>query len=295
MRVILILLLIGLFCVISTHIYAKMNKQPSITNMEKFLFFSDPHPFTSMNTVEWSKDTQLERMKEYLDTSGSKFILCGGDWLTDHKKETGIEDLKLAEETMQKMFGDKYYPMLGNHDNNDKVEEIPHETIVDIIFGRWGRAYYSFMGDATKFYVFDSGSIPHIAMDDYKREQTKWFLDNLMGNDDKHIIIAIHMAQIMDDGGPISSEQVTILSEIADIYNRRRQYEGYDFSNKTGKIHVILAGHWHEDNDYMLNGIPVYIIDDAQTGNFDVVTIDYNSNQLTTERVGDGNGRVINI
>lgn len=270
------------------------NSAPEKTE-ERFIFFSDPHPFTSMDSVEWSKDTQLERMKEYMDSSGSKFILCGGDWLTDHNRETGIEDLKLAEKTMQEMFGDKYYPMVGNHDNNDKVEEISHQTIVDIMYNRWKKAYYSFMGDATRFYVFDSDSIPHITMDDYKREQAKWFLESLMTNDDKHIVIAIHMCQIMDDGGPISSEQAIQLSEIANVYNSRTSYDDYDFSGKTGKVHVILAGHWHSDNDYMLNNIPVYIIDDAQEGNFDMVLIDYDANELRALRIGTGNGRTIKL
>lgn len=272
----------------------KLAQAPEKTE-ERFLFFSDPHPFTSMDSVGWGKDNKLDRMKEYLESSGSKFILCGGDWLTDHNKETGIEDLKLAEKTMQELFRDKYYPMVGNHDNNDKVEEISHETIVDIMFGRWGKAYYTFMGDATRFYVFDSDSIPHIAMDDYKREQVKWFLESLSANDDKHIVIAVHMCQIMDDGGPISSEQAIQLSEIANAYNSRTSYDGYDFSGKTGKVHVILAGHWHQDNDYTLNGIPVYIIDDAQEGNFDMVLMDYESNELRALRIGTGNGRTIKL
>lgn len=271
-----------------------LNSQAPEKTKERFLFFSDPHPFTSMDSVEWSRDTHLERMREYLDSSGSKFILCGGDWLTDHDYMTGIGDLKLAERRMQELFGDRYYPMVGNHDNNDKVEEIPHDIIVDIMFKRWGKAYYTFLGDATRFYVFDSGSIPHLAMDDYKREQAKWFLESLSANDDKHIIIAIHMCQIMDDGGPISSEQAIQLSEIANAYNSRTSYDGYDFGGKIGRIHVILAGHWHQDNDYTLNGIPVYIIDDAQDGNFDLVFIDYEANKLRTLRVGD-NGRVIEL
>lgn len=272
-----------------------LSTQPPEKTEERFLFFSDPHPFTSMDSVEWSRNTQLARMKDHLDVSGSEFILCGGDWLTDHNKETGIEDLKLAERRMQEMFGDRYYPMVGNHDNNDKVEEIPHETIVDIMFSRWGKAYYSFMGDATRFYVFDSDSIPHIAMDDYKREQAKWFLESLSVNDDKHIAIAIHMCQIMDDGGPISSEQAIQLSEIANAYNSRASYDGYDFRGKTGKVHVILAGHWHADNNYVLNNIPVYIIDDAQEGNFDMVLMDYETNELRALRVGTGNGRIIKL
>ena len=272
-----------------------LSNQATDKTEERFLFFSDPHPFTSMDSVEWSRNTQLERMREHLDLSGSKFILCGGDWLTDHNMETGIEDLKLAEKTMQELFGDRYYPMVGNHDNNDKAEEIPHQTIVDIMFSRWGKAYYTFKGDATRFYVFDSESIPHLAMDDYKREQSKWFLESLSSNDDKHIVIAIHMCQIMDDGGPISSEQAIQLSEIADAYNKRTSYDDYDFGGKTGRIHVILAGHWHQDNDYMLNNIPVYIIDDAQEGNFDMVLMDYESNELRALRVGTGNGRTIKL
>lgn len=262
---------------------------------ERFLFFSDPHPFTSMDSVGWGKDNKLDRMKEYFDVSGSKFILCGGDWLTNHNRETGIEDLKLAEKTMQELFGDRYYPMVGNHDNNDKVEEIPHETIVDIMFSRWGKAYYTFKGDVTRFYVFDSDSIPHIAMDDYKREQAKWFLESLSDNDDKHIVIAIHMCQIMDDEGPISSEQAIQLSEIANAYNSRTSYDDYDFGGKTGKVHIILAGHWHADNNYVLNNIPVYIIDDAQEGNFDMVLMDYEVNELRALRVGTGNGRTIKL
>lgn len=272
---------------------ANLKENPD--NVERFLFFSDPHPFVSMDKVEWGKNNKLDRMKEYLDVSGSDFIICGGDWLTDHKKQTAIDDLKLAEKTMQDIFGAKYYPLMGNHDNNDKIEEVDHDEIVKIMFNRWGKAYYTFKGKRTRFYVFDSDSIPHIAMDDYKREQAKWFLESLSNNDDKHIVIAIHMCQIMDDGGPISSEQAIQLSEIADAYNKRGVYGDHDFKDCTGKVHIILAGHWHEDNNYMLNNIPVYIIDDAQEGNFDMVLMDYDNSQLRTVRVGSGENRVIEI
>lgn len=273
---------------------AKLKEEPD--NVERFLFFSDPHPFVSMDKVEWEKDNKLDRMKEYLDVSGSNFIICGGDWLTDHNKQTAIDDLKLAEKTMQEMFGAKYYPLLGNHDNNDKVEEVDHDEIVRIMFNRWGKAYYTFKGKRTRFYVFDTGSIAHLQDDDdYKKEQTKWFINNLLSNDDEHIVIVMHMAQIMDDGGPISSPQAVQLSEVADTFNKRDIYDGYNFGNATGKVHIILAGHWHEDNNYMLNNIPVYIIDDAQEGNFDMVLMDYDNNQLRTVRVGSGENRVIEI
>lgn len=274
---------------------SKQNNEP-VENTERFLFFSDPHPFVSMDKVEWARDNKLERMKEYLDVSGSDFIICGGDWLTDHKKDTAIDDLKLAEKTMQEMFGASYYPLMGNHDNNDKIEEVDHDKIVKIMFNRWGKAYYTFKGKRTRFYVFDTGSIAHLRDDDdYKKEQTKWFINNLLSNDDEHIVIVMHMAQVMDDGGPISSPQAIQLSEVADAFNNRRVYEGYDFGKSTGTVHVILAGHWHEDNNYVLNNIPVYIIDDAQEGNFDMVLMDYERSQLRTVRVGSGDNRVINI
>lgn len=271
-------------------------KEPAADSTERFLFFSDPHPFVSMDKVEWGKDNKLDRMKEYLDVSGSDFIISGGDWLTDHKKDTAIDDLKLAEKTMQDIFGAKYYPLMGNHDNNDKIEEVDHDEIVKIMFNRWGKAYYTFKGKRTRFYVFDTGSIAHLRDDDdYKKEQTKWFINNLLSNDDEHIVIVMHMAQVMDDGGPISSPQAIQLSEVADAFNNRRVYDGYDFGKSTGTVHVILAGHWHEDNNYVLNNIPVYIIDDAQEGNFDMVLLDYDSRQLRTVRVGSGENRVINI
>ena len=272
----------------------KLHEEP-VDNTERFLFFSDPHPFISFDTVGWGKDNKLDRMKEYLDVSGSDFIICGGDWLTDHNLQTAIDDLDLANTAMTQMFGAKYYPLLGNHDNNDKVEEVPHDTIVSILFWRWGKAYYTFKGKNTRFYVFDTGSIPHLAMDDYKREQAKWFMENLLANNDEHIVIVMHMCQIMDDGGPISSEQAIQLSEIADAYNKRGVYCDHDFKDCTGKVHIILAGHWHADNNYVLNNIPVYIIDDAQEGNFDMVLMDYDNNQLRTVRVGSGENRVINI
>lgn len=271
----------------------KLHEEP-VDNTERFLFFSDPHPFVSMDKVEWEKDNKLDRMKEYLDVSGSDFIICGGDWLTDHNKQTAIDDLKLAEKTMQEMFGAKYYPLMGNHDNNDKIEEIDHDEIVKIMFNRWGKAYYTFKGKRTKFYVFDTGSIPHLHDDDdYKKEQTKWFINNLLSNDDEHIVIVMHMAQTMDDGGPISSPQAIQLSEVADAFNKRSIYNEYSFKSAVGKVHVILAGHWHEDNNYVLNDIPVYIIDDAQEGNFDMVLMDYDNNQLRTVRVGSGENRII--
>jgi 3',5'-cyclic AMP phosphodiesterase CpdA len=268
---------------------------------EEFVFFSDPHVFTAETRVEWSRDIHLDRMKEYFNVCASKFIICGGDWLWAHEESIAEQDLQLANSTMLDMFGDKYYPVLGNHDINDEGSApIPDATLTSLLFSRWGKRYYTIQGLNTKFYVFDTGSSLAIAMNSYRYEQVKWFCNSLLNNNDKHIAIVMHMAQTGENNGtPVTCPMAQIITSAANAFNTRSSYtvDGttYKFNGKTGKVHIVFAGHWHQDNNYIYNNIPIYIIDDARTGNFDIITLDYKSNVLNSTRIGTGNNRTVTL
>ena len=268
---------------------------------EEFVFFSDPHVFIEYSEVKWDRDIHLDVMQKYFNLTSSNFIICGGDWLWAHTLQVAIDDLEMANQRMVNMFGDKYYPVLGNHDLNDEGDaEIPASTLTNILFSRWNRHYYTFNGRNTIFYVFDTGSSLNTAMNSYRYEQVKWFCNGLVNNTNLHIVIVMHMAQTgTEDDAPITCPMAQNLSAAANAFNNRGSYtvdgSSYNFSSCVGRVHIILAGHWHQDNNYVYNNIPIYIIDDARTGNFDIISLDYTENKLKSKRIGTGNDRVINL
>ena len=286
--------------------------------VESFIFFSDPHYFSNSGggydncVLRSGALSYLHKMRDYFINTPTNFILCGGDWLEDHKQSVAIKDLGWIDGFMNKLFLNKYYPIFGNHDNNyqgelDNTEDrtandgtIQNEVAVNLWFRKYHKLYYSFKGTSTTFYIFNSGIDWNASMDSYRWEQVDWFGEKLLTNEDEHIIICIH---IVTNSGMVFGDKIAELANnitlVANAFNSHTSItlngKTYNFSNVTGKVHCALCGHLHYDGMAMVNNIPVMCIDDAMEGNFDLVLVDYGNNVLKTIRVGTGFDRAMNL
>lgn len=288
----------------------------TIGEVESFLFFSDPHWCNNYSNATTIKaEEHLQTIKQYFDETPTKFVLCGGDWLNSHKHSVAVEYMAKIDSIMKNMFPGCYYPILGNHDTNYQGEldttddtsandgTLSNQQIVDLWFKEYGNAYYTFEGDNTRFYVFDSGIDWVLAMDSYKWEQVDWFANQLLKNTNENIILATHIAELNYKDSTQFSDKITPVVNnvllVAEAFNARNiillNGQTYDFSHATGKIRCMLCGHVHFDANAIVHGIPIFCIDDAKDDIFDLILVDYAANQLKTIRVGSGNNRTINL
>lgn len=288
----------------------------AIGEVESFIFFSDPHWCSYYsNAITFYVEKHLPTIKQHFDETPTKFVLCGGDWLTAHKQSVAVEYLAKIDSIMNKLFPGCYYPILGNHDTNyqgelDTTDEteandgiLSNQQIVDLWFKKFGNAYYTFEGENTMFYVFDSGIEWIREMDSYRWEQVDWFANQLLGNNNDNIILATHITELNylepEKFGNKMTPVIDNVLLVAEAFNGRNKIslngKTYDFSHATGKIRCILCGHVHFDAYAIVHGIPILCIDDAKEDNFDLVLVDYAANQLKTIRVGSGDNRIINL
>lgn len=288
----------------------------TIGEVESFIFFSDPHwcnNYSNATTVNAEK--HLQTIKQYFDETPTKFVLCGGDWLSSHKQSVAVEYLAKIDSIMKKMFPGCYYPILGNHDTNYQGEldttddtsandgTLSNQQTVNLWFKEYGNAYYTFEGENTRFYVFDSGIDWIIAMDSYKWEQVDWFANQLLKNANENIILATHIAELnYKDPTQFGNKITPVVNNVllvAEAFNGRNiislNGKTYDFSHVTGKIRCMLSGHLHFDANAIVHSIPLLCIDDAKSDIFDLILVDYAANQLKTIRVGSGDNRTINL
>lgn len=281
---------------------------------ESFLFFTDPHlPNIDGLFPDSSRESfisSFDLAKALYDDLSLYFCLCGGDWLNRmDTQDIAKQKLLFVDEQMKSLFN-RYYKILGNHDtnyqgvisnNNSGRGDLPRSFIDQVYFVETGSAFYSFVGNMTRFYVLDSGLDWTSDMDDYRWEQIHWLANQLGNNRLKHIAICIHMFYIDERIVPMSKELVQLI----DAFNNRSsitlQGIEYDFSLATGNIQFVLSGHNHKDSITFVgeNGtIPIIqTINYSYEGSnsFDLCQVDYNCDVLTLIRVGYGESRSVSI
>lgn len=285
------------------------------TTVEKFLWFTDPH---LCEGADWQAEfeTYKKHLKACYDATPTTFAVCGGDWLGngDTQAEACFK-LGFIEGQMTSIFRDKYYPVVGNHDTNYQgvlTEGASANTgLLDktTIRNLWVRDYkilspvYSFDGENTRFFVFDSELDWDLSMNDYKIEQLFWFCEELAKMRDGNVVAFIHIYYNYDGTSNQTSEMGKKITEIANAFNERSSYtlmEGlsFDFSNTGGKFRFVLAGHNHGDSVTIEDNIPVILTTDTRdngTPTFDLCLADYDNNKLHLCRVGSGESRVVDI
>lgn len=287
-------------------------------NIESFMLFSDPHFYKNYENalIDPVNRNIMNRMFEYWRQTPTDFSICLGDWLTAHKKSVAIKALAQIDAIMNKGFGFKFYPVFGNHDNNYQGEKdettdtsandgvLTNQQMINLMFRKWGKMYYTFKGNNTRFFTFDTGIDWVTAMDSYKWEQIAWFANDLLTNNDQHLVLLMH---IVENTSPTPEGFLTNviplaqnISLVAQAFNDKTQLTmngvTYDFSGKIGTIHCIICGHCHYDAIGTLNSIPVYGITTTMDYEaYDLIAIDYDVKVLKSVRIGLGNNRTMNI
>lgn len=293
--------------------YKLLEPQNKITNEnidgDYYLFFTDPHigPTEENSSISQTSWNRLRELANWYKISGASFTLSGGDWLNDtNTKDDAKRHLSEIRANMTKYFGEKSYLVVGNHDynyqyrnSNGAIVGSNYTLTATEIANSWnmenGKTYYSFKSNASRFYVFDSGTDWRESTDinDYDIEQLNWYIQSLTNNDDEHIVLAPHAVNL-----PVSVEA----AKIAAIYNERGSYsfggKTYDFSQKTGMVEYIIAGHEHIDSVGELSGIP-YILTrtykDGSSATADFVFANYTDRTLELIRLGEGESRTISL
>ena len=291
----------------------------AVGDVESFLLFSDPHFYSDYEkpVIKSSAVPYISKYKKYFDSTPTSFVLCCGDWLTKHRQTVAVQDLGQIDAQMNAMFPGCYYPVFGNHDDNyqgrkDDTDmsqsmdgQLNKQIVANLMFRKFGRAYYSFIGASSRFYVFDSCLDWYTSMDTYKWTQVDWFGKSLAENDDEHIILVTHIAELNYSDGPSGFggnilpliENVTL---IAQAFNGRNSITlngiTYNFQSANGKVSLLICGHTHYDAMAVHNDIPMYnITTSSGDGRFDLILIDYTEKKLKSVRVGGGENRELAI
>jgi hypothetical protein len=179
-------------------------------------------------------------------------------------------------------------------------DTLDNGEVVNLWFKNWGKAYYSFEGSNTIFYIFDSQLDWYTSMDTYKWEQIDWFAKALESETHDHIAIGVHIWITSNETTPLAQN----IASVVVAYNNKTTVtlngETYDFSNATGHIEFVIAGHTHADKNFAIDdSVPVIITTNAGYGNavvtFDLVFADYTARTIDFIRVGNGSNRKFSL
>jgi hypothetical protein len=285
---------------------------------ENFLFFTDPH-FGGAGDPIAATEPYLRQMAAVYNRTPVSMCVSGGDWLNNsNTKDNACWQLGYFDGVMKGLF-DKYVMVVGNHDTNyqgfeymesekdgtyDREEHekcvLPVTAQSNLWNRKYGKSYFAFDGDCTRFYVFDTGLDWYPDMDEYRWEQVDWFADALLADDSGRSAAFMH---IVGNSAETVTPMLDAITQIANAYNTRASITlndtTYDFSAMTGKFWFVMAGHKHADVSYSVNGIPVIVtinaFADREKISFDLVLADYDANKIHMVRVGSGDVRVISL
>lgn len=282
---------------------------------ESFAFFTDPHVCNSRDTATWTSILKrvLTDLKQKTDSLSLDFVMGGGDWygMMD-SQENACTKLSAIAGTVKSFFP-RFYQVLGNHDTNYQGGLVEGERWTgrleqDVINNLWYRdtkkAYYTFKGSNTTFYVFDTGTEAE-TVGTYHNEQLLWFADALR-SETGNIALAyhIHFYQVKDDGTELLQPMTAEIVRIANAYNNRTTVtvngQTFDYTGATGDIRFALTGHTHRDKVTNVGTFSVVETVNAYdhnttTAHFDLCYADYTNNKLHLIRCGTGEDRVVNI
>lgn len=286
------------------------------SNGENFIFYTDPHLKGPDDRANRYLNYYMVLLQKYYNFSPTDFVLCGGDWLTsgDTISEAKYK-LGYIDGFTQKMFKN-HYMILGNHDLNYQgyddqgrqyYGELSQTVVNNLWFRKYQNAYYYFDGNVSRFYVLDSGIVDTSSvlnnryldvMTNYRWEQIDWLANQLLTNEKTHSIITLHMYKTGSNVTVFSQQ----LNNLIIGYNNRQNItlnsKSYNFTNCTGHIEFVLAGHTHADGTHKIGTVPVIITtwffgDGIPT--FDLMHINYSDRKIYCIRVGAGSNRTFDL
>lgn len=280
---------------------------------DSYLFFTDPHIFQHIVDEEKMKKA-IGTLEYAFNNTPTQMVLCGGDWLQDSDTQSEASTkLGRIDGIMRSKFGNRYYPILGNHDTNYQGVDnngnansgvLQQKALKNLWFRNYTAMYYDFKTENTRYYCFDTGTDWENDMTDYRWKQIDWFANAVNTNDDKHSAIALHIFtnQSKSDAETALNPQnlAKNITIIAQAYNNKTTItlngKTYDFTSTSGKVSYLICGHSHYDANFVYNDIPVIITTKCgYIPNFDLVYADYDKAKLEMVRIGNGESRSIDI
>jgi len=287
--------------------YSSLINNSGVT--EQFIFMTDPHLLGGSNVFNEAQfKNYIGLLQKYYNMLPVDWMICGGDWLNNGDyQDAACWKLGYIDATMRKLFK-HYYPLLGNHDTNyqgvvnasdSSRGDLTHQTLINLMFRENKNTYYDWLGNNTRFFVFDTQTDWESAMDEFKWAQINWFAQKLLTNQNAHIIILQHIYYNEDTTIAPMAENI---QTICGAFNRRASVTlngiTYNFSGVTGKIHCIIAGHSHFDAIDTAGNVPVWLTTNMRDGNtptFDLMLVDYTAGKLKSVRVGTGSNREMTL
>ena len=280
---------------------------------DAFIFFTDPHLLS-----EGEKSAFYDRFMNYTGVIGgffkrlaTSFAVCAGDWLEwNDTPNLALYKLNLMTGRMRELFGDHYYPVIGNHDTNEQgtevsgVKTLSDSTLRNVMFPYQSAMYYSFKSENARYYVLNTGTDQNTAMSFGDRwTQIAWLAEQLAENDDAHGGIFMHILWNTVEATGIATFADNV-QELIGAYNGHTTITlnsvTYDFTNCTGKIGFILGGHIHKDQSDTTNySVPVIATINTQNNanypSFDLVLVDWTANTMNMVRVGSGSNQTFTL
>lgn len=279
------------------------------TNINSFLFFTDPHLMGSNNNLnEKTLINYFNPLEKVYNSMPLDFICCGGDWLNDGDiQDEACFKLGYIDGFMNNKFKN-YYPILGNHDTNylGKINSesdpntglLSNDTLTNLMFNKFGNLYYSFKIKNTNYYVLDNGTNWWNTMNDYRWQQIDWLAHKLIQDNPVHATILLHILWYSSENVGVMTQPLT---QLLNAFNNHTTITlngvTYNFSSTTGHVDYVLSGHTHYDYNDTINNILCIATDKFErgTGTYDIIINDYDNHKVKLFRVGTGESREFNI
>ena len=238
---------------------------------DKIMFFTDPH---LCEGEDWAAGfaKYKQRLKAAFEAFAPDFVFCGGDWLGNSDTiETARAKLAFINGQMRAMFGDKYCPILGNHDTNyqgistEGAEANTGTLVKKDISMLWDmptrdKCYYSIESDNGYIYVvFDTWTDRDVDTDEAKAywgEQLDWFINILNAHkadeEQKTVIILMHQIWMTETTLHPLADAIRAYAFNAGHFTMAGEYFGsarvnLEKGSGTPVCPVIFGGHLHSE------------------------------------------------
>ena len=266
---------------------------------DSFVYFTDPHLLSAGDTESFKKmfDDYTKVIGGFYNQTSTGFILCGGDWLEyNDTPADALYKLNIAQGRMKDIADTLYYPVKGNHDNNQSgTQALSQDAVNAVMFPNQGKAYYSFKTPNCTYYVLDTGSDWNTTMDSYRWEQIEWLATKLKNENPARCVIIGHIIRNVNADSDITPMMLNVNSIIG-AFNTKGNVtlngNTYDYSTCTGKIYYVLGGHSHLDRIDTTYNVPFIVRTTTKTTlpepTFDLILCDFTNEKLYFVRVGYG-------
>lgn len=242
------------------------------------LIDSDGDVLAFISDVHWLDNAKYSPMLLDVIKQNTKLekLVCGGDLLTCHSKSEAISVLKESISAYQTYFGNQFYYVNGNHDNNpykSEVDKLTYEEQYQLCMKHLeGSVVQQEQGENGFHYYFDNvnSKIRYIVLDTKNmypifHKQYKWFAEEALDlADDWSVAVFMHWAYnlnkktnqnaMADDLIPIQ-----IVTDILKAVKNKSYYQNEEFDievkyNNNVDVLFIASGHTHTDGEFAWSG-----------------------------------------